>query len=234
MARARRRASRQIGDPDPRPWRISNVEALARMSRHRATVRVLVTMDSSDGAALVEAIAARRDRAAFARLFELFAPRVKGQLMARGASAAIADELTQEVMLAVWRKAAQFDRSKGLVSTWLFVIARNAFLSHHRRQRWPEPDALGDGAPAPELPEALLLSAEGHHHLREAMGGLPSEQRETLDGAYYRGRTLRELAEEQGIPLGTVKTRVRLALTRLREALGGTPPADSLSKKVGS
>lgn len=196
-----------------------------------------MALDGSEAAALVEAIAARRDRAAFARLFELFAPRVKGQLMARGASAAIADELTQEVMLAVWRKAAQFDRAKGLVSTWLFVIARNAFLSHHRRHRWPEPDALVDAAAlAPTPPDALLLSAEGHHHLREALGTLPTEQRETIDGAYYRGKTLSELAQEQGIPVGTVKTRVRLALARLREAVGAKPPAlaDNRKGKVGS
>jgi RNA polymerase sigma-70 factor (ECF subfamily) len=177
-------------------------------------------MDGSDGAALVDAVATLRDRAAFARLFELYAPRVKGQLMARGAAAGVADELTQEVMLTVWRKASQFDRRKGLVSTWLFVIARNCFLSHQRRQHWPEADAP-EAATPPAPPEALLLSAESHHQLREALGGLPQEQRETLDGAYYRGRTLRELADEQGIPLGTVKTRVRLALTRLREALAG-------------
>jgi RNA polymerase sigma-70 factor, ECF subfamily len=196
-----------------------------------------VTLDGSDAAALVEAIAARRDRAAFSRLFELFAPRVKGQLMARGASAATADELTQEVMLSVWRKAAQFDRAKGLVSTWLFVIARNAFLSHHRRHRWPEPDALADATAAAPTPDALLLSAEGHHHLREALGALPTEQRQAIDGAYYRGRTLSELAEEQGLPLGTVKTRVRLALARLREAVGANPPAfagNPINRKVGS
>lgn len=173
-----------------------------------------------DGAALVAAVATRRDRAAFARLFALYAPRVKGQLMARGASAATADELTQEVMLTVWRKAEQFDPDKGLVGTWLFAMTRNCFINHLRRQRWPEPDALEAASP-PAAPEALLLSAESHQRLREAVGGLPAEQRQILDGAYYRGRTLRELAEEHGIPLGTVKTRVRLAMARLRDLLTG-------------
>jgi len=154
--------------------------------------------------------------------------------MGRGLSAAIADELTQEVMLTVWRKAEQFDRHKGLVSTWLFVIARNVFLNHHRRQHWPEPDALAAETTPPTPPEALFLLAEGEHHVREAMRELPTEQRETLDGAYYRGRTLRELSEEQGIPLGTVKTRVRLGLARLREALTGAPLGASAGKKAQS
>lgn len=193
-----------------------------------------VTSDHEDEAELVEAIAARRDRAAFARFFEVFAPRVKGQLMGRGMSAAVADELTQDVMLTVWRKAEQFDRRKGLVGTWLFVIARNVFLNHHRRHAWPEPDALSAETTPPTPPETLLLVAEGEQHLREAMKELPTEQRETLDGAYYRGRTLRELSEEQGIPLGTVKTRVRLGLARLREALTSAPIAASAGKKAHS
>jgi RNA polymerase sigma-70 factor (ECF subfamily) len=169
--------------------------------------------------ALVTAVAAHRDRAAFARLFELYAPRVKGQLMARGASAALADELTQEVMLTVWRKAAQFDAGKGLVATWLYTITRNCFVSHVRRQRWPEPEV--DPPPPPPAPDEQLAAARDARDLRMAMGELPPEQREVLVGAYDRGRALSEIAEEKGLPLGTVKTRVRLALARLRERLSG-------------
>lgn len=183
-------------------------------------VSVSALLASNDDApALVAAIALRRDRDAFARLFELYAPRIKGQLMARGAGAALADELTQEVMLTVWRKADQFDGARGLVTTWLFTITRNCFITHVRRQRWPEPEP--EPPTAPTAPDEQLAAARDARELRQAMGELPHEQREILVGAYDRGRSLSELAEEKGLPLGTVKTRVRLAMARLRERLTG-------------
>lgn len=195
------------------------MEAQARALGQRVTVPILVISDELDAAALVAAIAGRRDRAAFARLFQLYAPRVKGQLMARGAAAAVADELTQEVMLTVWRKAEQFDAGKGQVTTWLYAITRNTFINNVRRQRWPEPQP--DELPSPPIPDEQLADARANHDLRAAMLDLPAEQRETLIGAYDRGRTLSELAHEQGVPLGTVKTRVRLAMARLRARLTG-------------
>jgi RNA polymerase sigma factor (sigma-70 family) len=197
------------------------MEALARAPHQRARVSPLLSTEDVDATALVAAIAGRRDRAAFARLFQLYAPRVKGQLMARGASAAVADELTQEVMLTVWRKAEQFDRGKGLVSTWLYAITRNCFINHVRRAHWPEPEPEPERAAAAPAPDEQLAAASEAHRLREAMRELPTEQREVLVGAYDRGRSLSELANEQGIPLGTVKTRVRLAMARLRERLVG-------------
>jgi RNA polymerase sigma-70 factor (ECF subfamily) len=178
-----------------------------------------VTGEDVEASALVAAIASRRDRAAFARLFQLYAPRVKGQLMARGTAAALADELTQEVMLTVWRKADQFDAGKGLVATWLYAITRNCFVSHVRSQRRPEPDL--EPPTTPPTPDQELAAALGARELRAAMDELPKEQREVLVGAYDRGRTLSELAEEKRLPLGTVKTRVRLALARLRARLAG-------------
>lgn len=186
----------------------------------RVTVLPILSSEDLDAAAIVVAIARHRDRAAFARLFQLFAPRVKGQLMARGASAAVADELTQEVMLTVWRKADQFDAGKGQVTTWLYAITRNTFINSVRRQRWPQPEA-DDAAPPSPSPDEQLADARDHHELRAVMRDLPAEQLETLVGAYDRGRTLAELAQEQGVPLGTIKTRVRLALTRLRARLAG-------------
>ena len=139
--------------------------------------------------------------------------------MARGSSAAVADELTQEVMLTVWRKAGQFDRSKGHVGTWLFAITRNCHINHQRHLRWPAPDP--EPAPTAASPDEQLAEARDHQALRAALLELPVEQRETVAGAYYRGRSLSELAEEQGIPLGTVKSRARLAVARLRERLLG-------------
>jgi RNA polymerase sigma-70 factor (ECF subfamily) len=202
------------------------MESLARALSVRATFFSLVVQESIDGVALVAAVATHRDREAFTRLVEFYAPRVRGYLMARGASTSIADELTQEVMLKVWLKAVQFDPERGQVGAWLFAITRNCFATHRERQRWPDPEA----AATPQsvaAPEELLLTAERGQHLLDAMGALPVAQRDILAGAYYRGRTMRQLADEQGIPLGTVKTRVRLALARLRHLLtGGSPNAD--------
>jgi RNA polymerase sigma-70 factor, ECF subfamily len=177
--------------------------------------------DSRDAAALIEAIASRRDRAAFARLFSLYAPRVKGQLRARGLSPAASDEVTQEVMLMVWRKADQYDPTRGLVGTWLFAIVRNCLVNHQRGQRWPESDVV-EQPTGDHTPDDLFARAESRHNLLAALDELPAEQRQVLAGAYYRGRTMRELADEHQLALGTVKTRVRLALARLRALLERT------------
>ena len=166
------------------------------------------------------AIAARGDRAAFAQLFRRYAPKIKAHLLARGAAAGAADELTQEVMLIVWRKAGLYDAARGSVAAWLYTISRN-FLFHttraERRRKeestmeWAFPEA----AP-PATSEQALLAAEEGRALTISLAQLPAEQRDILEGAYWRGKTLQECAEERQLPLGTVKTRVRLALERLR------------------
>jgi RNA polymerase sigma-70 factor (ECF subfamily) len=175
---------------------------------------------SDDAAAWVAAIATGADRAAFARLFRLYGPKVKGQLLARGTTAGVADELTQDVMLTVWRKAAQFDPDKGTVSAWLYTITRNRLFNHLRDARYPqpEPEDPADGA-AP--PDEQLASAEQRTRLARALDALPPEQHAVLRDAYWRGQTLQEHANEQRLPLGTVKTRVRLALGHLRAILTG-------------
>jgi RNA polymerase sigma-70 factor, ECF subfamily len=181
---------------------------------------------ASDVTSWIAAIAAHADRTAFGRLFRLYAPKVKGQLMARGAAAGVADELTQDVMLTVWRKAAQFDASKGTPAGWLYAITRNRLLNHVRDAGYPQPEreldeaTVADAAPGPD--EELAWERQ-REHLARAIDSLPSEQAAVLRGAYWRGQTLQECADEQRLPLGTVKTRVRLALGRLRAILGGEP-----------
>ena len=171
---------------------------------------------------LLLAVAQRSDREAFATLFGHYAPRIKGHLITLGTSPGLADELTQEVMLTVWRKAHLFDPSRGAASTWIFVVARNCRVNHLRVRSFPQVDdddpALANIAAA-ENPEQQLAAAEDAWVVGRAMAVLPTEQREVLRGAYFRGRTLRELADEQRVALGTVKTRVRLALGRLRRVL---------------
>jgi len=165
------------------------------------------------------AIAARGDRAAFAQLFRRYAPKIKAHLLARGAAAGSADELTQEVMLIVWRKAGLYDASRGSVAAWLYTISRNFLFHTTRAERRRKEESTAAQSAFPEAgptSEQALLAAEEGRALTVSLAQLPAEQREILEGAYWRGQTLQECAEERRLPLGTVKTRVRLALERLR------------------
>lgn len=172
-------------------------------------------------ASLVEAIALNADRAAFAEVFGYYAPRVKSYLVRLGADAALAEEITQDVMVTVWRKAAQFDAAQASVSTWIFRIARNRRIDLYRRSQKP---ALSPHEPmilpaAAEAPEARVEAADIEVRVRAAMADLPEEQRLLLKLAYYEGLTHREIAEKLDLPLGTVKSRIRLAFGRMRGKL---------------
>jgi RNA polymerase sigma factor (sigma-70 family) len=177
--------------------------------------------DQSDDLALMAAITAHADRAAFARVFKRYAPKVKAHLVARGAAAAVADELTQDVMLVLWKKAALFDARRGSVASWLYTISRNCLLNQirHESRRPVEIDVPPIDA-VPATGEQQLAAAESRRTLAGFVEELPEEQREILHAAYWSGMTLQECATERSLPLGTVKTRVRLALGRLRKHLG--------------
>jgi len=174
---------------------------------------------------------ARQDRDAFACLFRAYAPKVKGHLVAKGAPRAAADELVQEVFLSIWRKADQFDAQRGSAAAWIFALARNAFIDRIRRETRPEvdpSDPLFVASATDVLPPDGQLAAERDRHaLRGALAALPAEQREVMQRAYFAGRSLAEIASEQNVPLGTVKTRARLALARLREKLVSRTPEES-------
>lgn len=170
---------------------------------------------------LMEAIAARQDRAAFAELFAYYAPRVKSYLLRLGADDGQAEEIAQEVMVTVWRKAALFDRRQASVSTWLFRIARNRRIDAIRRTRRPELDPNDPLLmPAPATDAAGLVEAQDRERVvRAAMQTLPDEQKDLLRQAFYDGLSHREIAERTGTPLGTVKSRLRLAFQKLRGRL---------------
>ncbi len=171
--------------------------------------------------ALIEAIAGNGDRSAFAELFAHFTPRLKAYLLRLGTDAATAEELAQEVMLTVWRKAASFDRTQAGAGTWIFTIARNRRIDRLRRERRPEFDpsdpALVPAAPAEADQTVWTGQVEGR--LRIAIDALPPEQSELIRRAYFEDLSHREIAEQSGLPLGTVKSRIRLALQRLRERI---------------
>jgi RNA polymerase sigma-70 factor (ECF subfamily) len=190
--------------------------ALAREQMQRDPI---LTNDELCG--LVEAVAVRRDREAFARLFKHFAPRLKGFGLRRGTDAASSEELAQETMLTVWRKADTFDPRRATVSTWVFTIVRNKRIDLFRREGYPEADLAEAGETVDEGPAAddTLDRVQASNALRGAMKVLPKEQLSVLEKAFFEDKSHSVIAEELGLPLGTVKSRIRLALARLRGAL---------------
>jgi RNA polymerase sigma-70 factor, ECF subfamily len=169
---------------------------------------------------LMAAIAQRQDREAFDELFAYYAPRVKAYMLRLGAGAALAEELAQEVMLTLWRKAALFDRRQASLSTWIFRIARNRRIDAARRAKHvldAEDPALHPDAP--EAPDDAVSAGQRERQVRAALTTLPPEQMALLQQAFYDGLSHRDIAERTGIPLGTVKSRIRLAFARLRAVL---------------
>ncbi|MEP0963333.1 MAG: sigma-70 family RNA polymerase sigma factor [Roseobacter sp.] len=157
-----------------------------------------------------------KDRRAFEEIFGHFAPRVKGFLIKSGTDAALAEECTQDVMATLWHKAHQFDPARASAATWIFTIARNRKIDLLRRQRRPEPEDLTWGPEAePDQSDVVNFQQEAEI-LGQALAELPAEQRELIDKAYFGDLTHSEIAAQTGLPLGTIKSRIRLALQRLR------------------
>jgi RNA polymerase sigma factor (sigma-70 family) len=165
------------------------------------------------------AIRDQQDQAAFAALFRHFAPRVKAFLMRSGMTASFAEECTQEVMATVWRKAHMFDGTKASVSTWIFTIARNRKIDMIRKTRRPEPEDLPWGPDAEPDAAEMMMMAQDTEELGRALASLPEKQRGLIERAYFGDLTHSEIAAETGLPLGTIKSRIRLALDRLRHAM---------------
>ncbi|SEA80302.1 RNA polymerase sigma factor [Rubrimonas cliftonensis] len=191
------------------------------MSQNPADARdaAIPAAEDSDDALMLRVAA--RDRAAFAALFGRYAGRVKGFMQRAGFPPHEADEAAQEVMLTVWRRAETFDPTRAGAGTWLFTVARNRRIDLMRRRR-PEPDPLDphfqpDPAPPADVAAAV---ADRDAAVRAALATLPPEQLEVVRLAYYEGLSQSEAAAALGAPLGTVKSRLRLAVARLREALG--------------
>lgn len=167
----------------------------------------------------VKRIREAQDQAAFAELFQHFAPRVKAFLIRSGSDAALAEECAQEVMATLWHKAHLFDPSRATVTTWVFTIARNKRIDALRKQRRPEPEELTWGPEAePEQADVVAMQQETAQ-LRTALLDLPEAQRELIVKAYFGDLSHREIASQTGLPLGTIKSRIRLALDRLRHAM---------------
>ncbi len=169
---------------------------------------------------LIEAVALRRDREAFARLFEHFAPRLKAWLMKSGASAAAAEDFAQDAMLTVWRKADLFDARKARAATWIFTIARNRRLDMLRRdaRALPTPE-IEPTADAIMRPDDILAMADDARRVRDALARLKPDQVEVLRLAFFMDSPHSEIARRLDLPLGTVKSRIRNAMIKLRTIL---------------
>lgn len=170
---------------------------------------------------LVRAVARERDRAAFVELFRHFAPRIKAYLMRLGADPALAEELTQEAMIMVWQHADRFDPDRASIGTWIFTIARNKRIDALRREGRPTIDPTDPAlVPAPpESAEERVAGAEAAIRVRRALQALPAEQAELVRMAYFDDQSHGTIAARTRLPLGTVKSRLRLALRRLRRLL---------------
>ncbi|MDH0370092.1 sigma-70 family RNA polymerase sigma factor [Brucella anthropi] len=170
---------------------------------------------------LMLAVSSRRDVDAFEVIFKHFAPRVKAYMAKLSADTQTAEELMQETMIAVWNKADQFDVAKGALSTWIFTIARNLRIDAVRRARRPEFDPTDPAfVPDAEQPADLRIAErQSASQLRAAMADLPKEQSTLLELAYFEESTHSAIAKKLNLPLGTVKSRLRLAFNKLRAAL---------------
>ena len=178
-----------------------------------------VTSGKTEWVVHMRRIAAHRDQAAFIEVFEHFAPRVKAFLMKSGATASIAEDCAQDVMVTLWNKAHLFDPARASVATWIFTIARNRRIDALRRERRPEPEDLPWGPEAePDQLDVLSMQQESEQ-LAKALQSLPDKQRELIEKAYFGDLSHSEIAADTGLPLGTIKSRIRLALDRLRHAM---------------
>ncbi len=171
---------------------------------------------------LLKRVGLTQDREAFASLFAIFAPRVKAYMMKVGADPASAEEITQETFIRVWRKAGQFNPQKASAVTWIFTIARNLRIDRLRKENRPtfDPD---DPIFVPETTQTPLENIEQSNiveRVKASIGSLPEDQREVVQLSFIEGLSHQEIANAIGLPLGTVKSRLRLSFVKLRHALG--------------
>lgn len=163
-----------------------------------------------------------RDRAAFGDLFDHFAPRLKSMAMRNGLSSGQAEDVVQEAMLKVWQKAGQFDPARAQVSAWIYQIARNQSVDMHRKEARPIPqDLYAPEDSEPDASDALAMEQE-NQALRSALRALPRNQRDMIERAYLGEMSHGDIQTQTGLPLGTIKSRIRLALERLRHDMKGT------------
>lgn len=194
------------------------VQVLERVRANRHPYPVMIPRAMSD---LLQKVAQSRDVEAFRKLFELYGPRVKSYMMRQGADATTAEDLAQETLLTVWRKAQLYSDEKGSATTWIFTIARNLRIDRLRREvSWqPLPENRDEEASDGPSPEEEVTERERRDKVRAVLATLPPDQSEVVTLSYVEGLSHSEIAERLGLPLGTVKSRMRLAYQKVKEAV---------------
>jgi RNA polymerase sigma-70 factor (ECF subfamily) len=179
----------------------------------------LTTQDLTD---LLVDVRDAQDRAAFARLFEHYAPRVKSYALKLGSDTTMAEEIAQQTLMQVWRKSHLFDESKAQAGTWIFRIARNLRLDLLRREKHfdYDEDGLNQIEDERDDQETCLARMENAERIQVALRTLPADQIEIIHLSFYEGLSHGQIAQELDLPLGTVKSRMRLAFKKIRTALG--------------
>ena len=187
-----------------------------RANRHPYPVKIPRAMSD-----LLQKVAQSRDVEAFRKLFELYGPRVKSYMMRQGADPTLAEDLAQETLLTVWRKAQLYSDEKGSATTWIFTIARNLRIDRLRREvAWqPLPENRDEEASDAPDPEEQVTERERRDKVRAVLATLPPDQSEVVMLSYVEGLSHSEIAERLGLPLGTVKSRMRLASQKVKEAV---------------
>ena len=179
----------------------------------------VIDINSDDELSLcIKLIGDNQDKAAFAVVFRHFAPRLKSFLIKAGSTDSQAEEVIQEVMIAVWTKAATYDNSKSSVSTWIYTIARNKRIDKIRKEKRHYLSESDEGLeiPVDSTQEKEIFSTQISNSLKKYMSNLPKEQSKLLKLSYFYNKTHADISEELKIPLGTVKSRIRLALSKMR------------------
>jgi RNA polymerase sigma factor (sigma-70 family) len=236
-----RRKGQKICDPDYETCRIRSMlaetsvfsiqgepardpEIIDKSSETVTRVRPAMT-GRNGGFALNEnliAVAKTMDRKAFAALFGHFAPRIKAFMLKRGCDWGTAEELAQMTLIKVWQKAALFQPQKASAATWIFTIARNLHIDTIRKTKRPEPDPTDPFfVPVPQKPaDTSIAEQQDANKLRAAISTLPTEQQDVLRLSFYEEKSHGEIAVQLGVPLGTVKSRMRLAFDKIRNVIG--------------
>ena len=169
---------------------------------------------------LVE-LASSRDKEVFSELFSYFAPRLKSMLMGTGTDPETAEEVAQEAMISVWRKCEMYDPKKASASTWIFTIARNLRIDRFRSEKRPEFDA-NDPSLMPEaepLADDQLIVSDRQAVVKSAIALLPEDQKTVISLSFVEGLSHQEISDRLNLPLGTVKSRLRLSFEKLRTSL---------------
>lgn len=196
------------------------LQSSSRASHSAGRFEVLQRVDMAN---LLHRLSVRRDDQVFRELFETYGPKVKSYMMRHGADAHVAEDLAQETMLTVWRKASLYSQGKGSATTWIFTIARNLRIDRLRRDRHFQmlPDGHEEEPSDDPLPDEMLTDRERESEAQSALQALPPEQLEVVKLAYLEGLSHSDIASRLNLPLGTVKSRMRLAYQKIRESVGG-------------